>query len=165
MIPPVDHSSVDHSSVDHSYAAIQRSMIANVLSQYAWAYDLDRLEFLDACFARDAQVEFGDTGLKLGRAAVVAELRRRREKYRPTGQLPWHVISNIFVQFDNSISAQVSSWYSFGAMERGAPMALNKFGRYDDKFIFEDEAWRIAHRRVLDLNAPNALDVEPRRDV
>ena len=155
MIPPVDHS----------YAATQRSMIANVLSQYAWAYDLDRLDFLDACFARDAHVEFGDTGLKVGRAAVVAELRRRREKYRPTRQLPWHVISNIFVQLENSISAHVSSWYSFGAMERGAPMALNKFGRYDDKFIIEDDAWRIAHRRVLDLNAPNVLDFEPRPDV
>jgi hypothetical protein len=151
--------------IDHSYAAIQRSMIANVLSQYAWAYDLDRLDFLDACFTRDAQVEFGDTGLMLGRAAVVAELRRRRAKYRPTGQLPWHVITNIFVQLEDATSAQVSSWYGFGTMQRGTQMGLNKFGRYDDKFIFEDEAWRIARRRVLDLNAPNALDFEPRRDV
>src|ERR1700733_5736925 len=74
MIPPVDHS----------YAATQRSMIANVLSQYAWAYDLDRLDFLDACFARDAQVEFGDTGLEVGRAAVVAVLRRLRDNFPGT---------------------------------------------------------------------------------
>jgi SnoaL-like domain len=148
-------------AIDSSYAAIQRSMIANVLSQYAWAYDLDRLDFLDACFARDAQVEFGDTGLKIGRAAVVAELRRRRDKYRPSGHIPWHVVTNVFVQLETPASAQVWSWYSFGEMVRGKPMALHKFGRYDDNFILEDEAWRIARRRVLDLNSPNALDSVP----
>jgi hypothetical protein len=146
-------------SIDRAHLALQRPLMENVLGQFAWAYDLDKLEFLDACFTSDCRVEFGDTGLKAGRGAVVAEFRRRREKYRPLGQIPWHVITNVFVRMESPDRASVSSWYGFGTMEPGQLMALDRFGRYDDLFVLEDEAWRIACRRIFDLNHPKALDV------
>lgn len=141
-------------------SADQYAQISNVLGRYAWTYDMDRLDLLGECFARDAIVEFGDTGFKSGREAVVAELSRRREKYRPSGDIPWHVITNIFVQPEMEKSARVQSWYSFGTMTRGSPMTLDKFGRYEDVFMLEDGVWRIARRRVLDLNAPDSLKTE-----
>ena len=64
-----------------------RDGIANTLSRYAWAYDKDELELIGECFTADAEVEFS-TGWTTGRDATVAELRRRRDLYRPTGEIP-----------------------------------------------------------------------------
>ena len=140
----------------------QRAQIANVLSLYCWAYDLDRLDQVSACYTRDAEVEFADSGPRIGHAAIIAELDRRRGKYRPTGEIPWHVVTNILIQPDTSDSVYVASWYSFGTMAKGKPMALTSFGRWDDRFVLEDGTWRLAKRRIINLNSAAALEPDPR---
>jgi SnoaL-like domain len=145
--------------LDQANLAVQRPLMENVLAHFAWAYDLDKLEYLDACFTTECEVEFGDTGLKAGRDAVMVEFRRRREKYRHLNQIPWHVITNVFVRMESSTRASVSSWYGFGTMHPGKPMALDRFGRYEDLFVLEEEAWRIARRQIFDLNHSKALVV------
>ncbi|MDB5424955.1 MAG: hypothetical protein JWQ29_2371 [Phenylobacterium sp.] len=133
-------------------AAIQRTMIENTLNRYAWAYDFDEFDQIGECFARDAEVEFGGTGLKIGREAVVAELARRRARYRPEGDTPWHICSNVYVRPVSSTRAVVASWYTFGTKKRDEPLTgtgLDSFGWYDDTFVLEDGEWRIATRRIL----------------
>jgi len=127
--------------------ATQRAMIANNLSRYAWAYDMDDMALLATCFTQQAEVLF-NTGPKAGRAEVVAELQRRRAAYRPD-RLPWHLITNIYIEPDTATSVKVASWYAFGPMAPDLQGSLASFGWYDDRFSIEDGDWRIAHRRVL----------------
>ena len=47
-----------------------RSGIENTLYRYAWTYDMDELDGIAECFTIDAEVQFRDTGLKVGRDAV-----------------------------------------------------------------------------------------------
>ncbi len=136
--------------MQHPDIANLHARIANTLSRYAWAYDWDEIHLIGECFTRDTEVIFGDTGLKKGRDAVVAELDRRRSIYRPKQQTPWHVSTNVFVRPINETRATVASWYSFGTVEPGKSLtALTSFGWYDDVFALEDGEWRVATRRVL----------------
>ena len=130
-------------------AAVQRTMISNTLCRYAWAYDFDELDMIGGCFAREAEVLF-TTGLKTGRAEIVAELARRRAVYRPRGETPWHISTNVFVRPVSASKAVVASWFSFGVRKPGEePMELSSFGWYDDVFVLEDGDWRVLTRRIL----------------
>ncbi len=129
--------------------AVQRTMIANTLSRYAWAYDWDELEMIGGCFCRDAEVIF-NTGVRNGRDDVVAEMELRRSVYRPKGDTPWHVISNVFVRPVSATEATVASWYSFGVRPREGQMTeFQSFGWYDDLFVLEEGDWRVLKRRIL----------------
>jgi hypothetical protein len=125
----------------------QRAMIENALCQYAWAFDMDEMSLMGACFTSECKVHFQDC-LRIGREAVVEELTQRRAKY-PEQETPWHLVSNVFTRPQTSGEVFVASWFSFGAMKAGKEPALASFGWYDDIFVLEDSQWRIAHRRVL----------------
>lgn len=125
-----------------------RDAIANTLSLYAWAYDRDELDLIGSCFTADAEVEFG-TGWKTGREAVVAELGRRRALYRPTGAIPWHVISNVLVHEQHEATARVTSFYTFLVKAPGEAPTPQSIGHYDDLFVVEDGVWRIRRRSVV----------------
>lgn len=124
------------------------ALISNALGRYAWAYDMDQMPLLEDCFSLDAEVVFS-TGLQRGKAAVLTELERRRAKYRPLGQTPWHVITNVFVRPLGSGHAAVSAYWSFGVRSEDQPTALTKFGWYDDVFIEHGGTWLIHRRRIL----------------
>jgi 3-phenylpropionate/cinnamic acid dioxygenase small subunit len=125
-----------------------RSEIENTLYRYAWTYDMDELDGIGECFTDDAQVTFG-TGLQVGRDDVVTELRRRRDKYRPVGSLPWHVISNIYIRNETAEQADVVSFYTFFVKEPNGPPVLKSIGHYDDKFVADGGAWRVKQRTVV----------------
>jgi 3-phenylpropionate/cinnamic acid dioxygenase small subunit len=125
-----------------------RSSIENTLYRYAWTYDMNELDGIAECFTTDAEVEFRDSGLKVGRDAVAAEMRRRREKYADGG-IPWHVISNIFITDETDSEAKVRSWYTFFVQSAEGEQRFSGVGWYDDVFGLEDGVWRIKRRRVL----------------
>src|ERR1700749_4722349 len=89
-----------------------RSGIENTLYRYAWTYDMNELDEIAEECTTDAEVEFRDSGLKVGRDAVAAEMRRRREKYTD-GSIPWHVISNVYITDETDQEATVRSWWTF----------------------------------------------------
>ena len=125
-----------------------RSGIENTLYLYAWAYDMDELDRMGKVFATDAEVEFQDSGLKVGREAVVTEMRRRREKYLD-GSIPWHVISNILIENETASKADVKSFWTFYVKSPdGGSTSFKSIGYYDDVFVLEDGVWRVHRRRV-----------------
>jgi hypothetical protein len=125
-----------------------RSQIENTLYRYAWAYDMDELEAMGGCFTAHARVEFRDTGLIVGRDAVVTEMRRRREKY-DDGSTPWHVITNVYITDETADQARVRSWFTFFVQAPDGAQRFVNIGWYDDLFVNEDTAWRIQRRRIL----------------
>lgn len=138
----------------------KRSGIENTLYRYAWAYDTGEMDLIDECFATDAEVEFMDSGLKVGRAEVVAEMHHRREKYAD-GSVPWHVISNVWITEDTDDRATVRSWYTFFVQASDGSQRFASVGWYDDTFALEDGAWRIRTRRVLLPHAAGRHRGEP----
>jgi SnoaL-like domain len=125
-----------------------RSGIENTLYRYAWTYDMNELDGIGDCFTTDAEVKFRDSGLKVGRDAVAAEMQRRREKYSD-GSIPWHVISNVYITDVKGDEATVRSWYTFFVRSPGGEQHFTTVGWYDDVFALEDAVWRIKRRRVL----------------
>jgi SnoaL-like domain len=125
-----------------------RSGIENTLYRYAWCYDMNELDEIGECFTTDSEVEFRDSGLKVGRADVAAEMRRRREKYSD-GSIPWHVISNIYVTDAPEGGQRARSWYTFFIQAADGPQRFVSVGWYDDEFRLEDGLWRVHRRRIL----------------
>ena len=125
-----------------------RSSIENTLYRYAWTYDMNELDDIAECFTTDAQCDFRDSGLKVGRAAVAAEMRHRREKYADGG-IPWHVISNVYVTEETETTAHARSWYTFFVQDADGKQTHRSIGWYDDVFALEDGVWRIKTRRIL----------------
>jgi 3-phenylpropionate/cinnamic acid dioxygenase small subunit len=126
-----------------------RSGIENTLYHYAWGYDNDEVDSMWQCYTTDVEVTFGDTGLKVGRDAVVEEMARRRSLYRPNGSLPWHVITNVYITDETATEASVKSFWTFFVKEAGGQPTFKSIGYYDDEFAVEDGVWRIKRRRVL----------------
>ena len=128
-----------------------RSEIENTLYRYAWAYDMDELDEIAKCYVEKVEVEFGDIGLKVGKQAVVAAMKWRRDLHRPKGTLPWHVISNVFITEETDQEAKVKSFYTFFVKEPDGTASFRSMGYYDDIFANDGDAWRIKRRRVMQL--------------
>jgi hypothetical protein len=128
-----------------------RSNIENTLYRYTWAFDLDELDLLDECFTPDAEVDFeGD--LKVGRPAVIAELRQRREKYRRDGATPWHSVTNLFITDETADRVAAKAFWHFFMRTSDGTYAFLMFGFYDDIFVRDGDVWRIESRRVLHVS-------------
>jgi 3-phenylpropionate/cinnamic acid dioxygenase small subunit len=125
-----------------------RSAIANVLSTYAWCYDVGELDGIGECFALDAEVTFADVGRKTGRTAVAAEMARRRGLH-PPDSTPWHVISNVVVQQDGPDVAKVKSFYTYAVVALGSEVNIQSVGYYDDEFRRDGVAWQIWRRTIV----------------
>jgi hypothetical protein len=126
-----------------------RSGIENTLFRFAWAYDMNELDGLAECVTTDAEVEFRDSGLKVGRDAVAAEMRRRRERYDADGTTPWHVISNVYIAHQTDREATVRSRFTFFVHSPAGGHQLAGIGWYDDTFALQDGVWRLKRRRML----------------
>jgi 3-phenylpropionate/cinnamic acid dioxygenase small subunit len=129
-----------------------RSGVENTLYRYAWAYDIGNIEELAECFTLETESIFADSGIKSGRDAVVAEMRRRREKYTD-GATPWHVISNVFITEQTQAAAMVKSFYTFIEVRPGQPLAVRSLGYYDDQLVVQDGVWRIHRRRIVGIGS------------
>jgi hypothetical protein len=125
-----------------------RSEIENVLYRYAWAYDMDEVDGMAGCYTADAEVEFMDVGVKVGRGAVVEEMRRRRVLHREKDVVPWHVISNVLIERLGVAEARVISFWTFVPRTPDGSLQIRAIGYYDDVFMLEDGHWRIHRRRV-----------------
>jgi hypothetical protein len=127
-----------------------RSSIENTLYRYAWTYDMNELEDIGECFTTDAEVTFIDSGLKVGREAVAAEMKRRHGKY-PEGTIPFHVITNVYITDVTEQQARVRSWYTFFIEGPDGDSAYSNCGWYDDVFAPEDGQWRVKRRHIRRL--------------
>jgi hypothetical protein len=128
-----------------------RDSIENTLSQYAWAFDMQELEVMGDCFTVDTQTTFGDTGLKVGREVVAAEMIRRRSLYA-ADETPWHVLSNVYIASQQDALATVKTFFTFIVVKPGEPLNVRGVGYYDDVFRDDGDRWRIHERSVMGLN-------------
>lgn len=118
--------------------------------QYALYVDAGDYDLLGALFARDAVfARPTDPGNPIqGRDTIMAGFRKR-----PADRVTRHVVCNGVFEVDDATSAHGQSYMILYPGPRGGEgeaTAIDKpflIGRFEDRFVFEDGAWRFLMRK------------------
>jgi hypothetical protein len=125
-----------------------RSAIENTIARYAWLFDGNEIDALGGCFTQDAAFQIGAEPAVHGREGVVAELRRRRQRYERSGAVPWHHVSTIEIVVADALAASVRSRFALTVVEADGQARLASVGWYDDELACITGRWLIHRRRV-----------------
>ena len=117
--------------------------------QYALYVDAGDYDLLERLFASDAVfVRPTDPDNPIaGRDSIIAGFRKR-----PADRVTRHVVCNTVVEADDATNAHGRSYMVLYQGSRGAEgetMAMDKpvlVGAFEDRFVFEDGAWRFLMR-------------------
>ena len=126
----------------------QKLEIHELLSRAAYAFDVQDMTMLEACFAKEAEFSMriadGDIiGPFVGRPAV---MKLFTDSITDQTDVRRHVISNIF--FENADDpVEVISNLTLVATENGEIKLLSA-ALYRDTVIFEDGVWRLLTRFI-----------------
>ncbi len=125
--------------------AIAREQIRDVISSYNHAGDRGDLDALVRCFTESGVLDLEGEDHFQGRAAiherlssVVTELAGRSER-----ALLRHHVSSVKIELTGADSAIAASYFLVFT-----EVGLDHWGRYADRLVRSDGAWRIAHRKV-----------------
>jgi 3-phenylpropionate/cinnamic acid dioxygenase small subunit len=126
----------------------QKLEIHELLSRAAYAFDVQDMTMLEACFAKEAEFSMriadGDIiGPFVGRAAV---MKLFTDSIEVQTDVRRHVISNIFFESKDD-PIEVISNLTLVATENGE-IALLTAALYRDTVIFEDDEWRLRKRFI-----------------
>lgn len=129
-------------------AAADRVMIHDLLARYALEIDHGTPAGFAATFTPDGVFEIPALSLRAEGTAEIAAFGRDLQETMPNLH---HVMSNFAID--------VSGDRATGRCELNEFMALpeaivpNVQGWYEDEYVFDGEAWRIAHRRTFFANS------------
>ena len=124
-----------------------RPRIQDTLGRCFFAYDQGDGDTMAACFVDDGEIVVTIEGQRevdkvTGRTAI-AEFCRKSFAAR-TGPSR-HLVSNTFVEQDGNEDAVVVSYHTAVATREGRPVILQT-GWCRDRFLFEENGWRIVAR-------------------
>ncbi len=124
---------------------VDRQAITDVLIEYCTALDRMDLAQLGALFTEDCVVDYGPQEWlwSRGREALRKSLARMWRWSRTS-----HHLSNVRIDFRGDDLALVQS-YVHAWHERDDGTTATILGQYHDRFVREDERWRIAKRRMV----------------
>jgi hypothetical protein len=137
-----------------------REAIRDLVASYTHFGDTGRLDELCALFAVDGVLELDEGRLCTGRDALRAFLGGTSADLHTHSTRPMlrHHVSSLRVTVDDAVHAHGASYF-FAITERGP----DHWGRYRDRYVCLDGAWRFAHRRVrVDGWAPGSWAAERR---
>jgi hypothetical protein len=126
-----------------------RDEIEDQHARYAWAFDMDELGEIGDCFVADAEVEFGNGAVAVGRDAIVAALEQRRAAFRERAVAPWHVMSNLLLREARPDRIEATCFYTFFTKPADRAPQPEAIGYYEDRFVAEVGAWRLQRRRIV----------------
>jgi len=141
--------------------AIAREQIRDVISRYNHAGDRGDLEALVRCFTDTGVLDLEGEDDHEGREAirerlsgVVSDLAGRSER-----ALLRHHVSSIRIELTGNGTAIAASYFLVFT-----EIGLDHWGRYADRLVRADGAWRIAHRKVrVDGATPDSRMAAPHR--
>jgi uncharacterized protein (TIGR02246 family) len=124
-----------------------RAEIDRLLAEYARQLDRRDWHAYSRLFARDGEWT-GGTGYAKGPDAIEAMLSERLGSNPPApGPTNYHLIGDPVVELDGDHATAESTW---ALIVRGADdtPVLTYLGRYVDRLVREDGAWRFARREA-----------------
>lgn len=131
-----------------------RNKINDTLGRYAYGYDENEIDAIEAAFTKNAvmtmKIADGDLiGPFEGREAILKLMTDSLEQQTDQRR---HVCSNVWVADETDDSATVTSYLTLIAVADGELDVLSS-GYYRDKFVKEGDNWVIADR-FLQLDRP-----------
>jgi 3-phenylpropionate/cinnamic acid dioxygenase small subunit len=126
--------------------------ITALVHGYAEQLDDGDLEAVARLFRR-ATYKAAGADTRRGEAEVLAALRRRIRMHDGLPRTK-HVITNLTIEVDDAAGTASARSY-FTVLQATARLRLQPIlaGRYDDRFVCEDDEWRFAARVIhLDLH-------------
>jgi uncharacterized protein (TIGR02246 family) len=124
---------------------IDEAAIHATLNRYAWGIDVGDADMVAECFGRDAGL-VAPGGTTHGREAIRADVEAKRDERAARG-IVRHLVTNVLVTADGDARASVRSLFAATAHRDGVT-SLFATGWYDDTFVVDEGAWRIAHRTI-----------------
>lgn len=112
------------------------------LCRFAEAMDRREWDKLDTVMLEDAEGDYG-IGRRVGRAAIIAEMRSFLDDCGPTQ----HLLANVIIDVDGdeaTSSAYVADMH-VGLADK-ADLTFRTLGDYHDRWVRTDAGWRIAER-------------------
>ncbi len=124
--------------------------IQNLVHRYAELIDLGDFDGLGQLLAR-AEVGSADSpGTLTGQDAVVAMFSSTTRRYPDGTPRTKHVTTNLIVQVDDETgTGACRSYFTVFQQVEGLPLQPVVAGRYHDRFVRDDGAWRFAERRFF----------------
>lgn len=125
------------------------AQIHNLLFQYALNIDTGDMQAMAEMFA-DADVHFGENHVVRNDVAAVFAAYSVTRIYPDTGTpKTHHVTSNVMVTPNGPNAARSRSYFTvFQAVAETLPLQPVIAGRYRDRLVKKDGAWRFAERRI-----------------
>ena len=131
-----------------------KQLITEALGRGGWAYDTGHFDVLAANFTADAVFDLsiagmGRVGSFVGKDAI---LKLHTDSFAAQKDQRRHAITNIFFTDETDRSVTAHSYLILLVIKDGI-MTVMSSGAQTDRFVLDDGAWRIAHRK-LDLDRP-----------
>jgi hypothetical protein len=126
-----------------------RTRIQELLNRYAWGQDQGELTILEECLTDAAvlsvsQPNNGSVGPIVGKENVLAYLSKDIANRSGPQR---HLVSNVFLEEENTAAATVVSYLTVASVRDGAP-AIVATGWTRDRVMFEGGKWRISSRQL-----------------
>ncbi len=124
-----------------------RPRIQDTLGRCFFAYDQGDGDAMATCFVDDGEIVISIEGQGQidrieGRAAIAEFCRKSSAARVGTSR---HLVSNTFIEEDGNEDAVVVSYHTTVATREGVP-AILQTGWCRDRFLFEENDWRIVSR-------------------
>jgi len=118
--------------------------IDDLLTRYATAIDGRDFELLDTVFAPDAHLDYRSAG---GVAGAYPEVRHWLSEVLTVCDVMQHHVLNRFLRVHEGAVRATSSFLNVNVLEMaGSPWIFKVGGRYHDRLVLADGAWRITER-------------------
>lgn len=131
-----------------TWELVARESARDLVARYAACGDANEIEAMVALFSRDAVMDVGEWGRHEGRDAIRAFLesvRRPASSDRKAGRrLIRHFTATHRIDVEGPERARGQCYFAVVTAS-----GLDHWGRYLDEYVFEDGAWRFAHRQVV----------------
>jgi 3-phenylpropionate/cinnamic acid dioxygenase small subunit len=129
-----------------------RAELHDIYARYAYAFDGGDGDAWSALFAAQGRFSPPNAPVVVGTEALRAFVAARASD--APGMR--HLMSNVLVEATET-GARGSSYFLCFRLD-GDVFRLRNFGRYDDEFIREDGAWKIANRNIVAELAQGLVD-------
>ena len=120
--------------------------IRRIVHTYVQRVDTGRIDEVIALFAPDGVLEIAGQARHEGHAAIRTMFARGVEHLAAAEATPRirHHLTSHLIELDDATHARSSCYWLAVVGDRG----IDHWGRYVDRLLVDDGAWRIAHRKI-----------------
>lgn len=129
--------------------------IKNLMYEYGYAFDEDRIDDFVNCFTEDCVGEYSPFTKSFAKRSEISEFARGVKGVHPLLTSTFHVTVSPIIKVDGNQATGRWNWMNPCTLETvpGKPISAWQYGVYECKYRKEAEGWKISHVKVTYLAA------------